>query len=121
MTRRAKIVCTLGPATATVERQHELIEEGWTWPGSTSVTESTRTRRRCVGWCANPLGRLAAASACLGTCRGPKIRLGRFAEGPVTWATGETVVITTDECRGNHDRVSTTYDGLADDVRQAAG
>ena len=48
--------------------------------------------------------------------QGPKIRLGRFAAGPVVWATGETVTITTEPCEGTHDRVSTTYAGLAADV-----
>jgi pyruvate kinase len=52
----------------------------------------------------------------LADLQGPKIRLGRFADGPVVWATGETVTITTDLIEGTHDRVSTTYDGLAGDV-----
>ena len=53
----------------------------------------------------------------LADLQGPKIRLGNFADGPQTWATGETVRITTDDVEGTHDRVSTTYPGLADDVR----
>ncbi len=48
--------------------------------------------------------------------QGPKIRLGSFADGPVLWATGETVTITTEPCAGSHDRVSTTFAGLAGDV-----
>ena len=35
----------------------------------------------------------------------------------MVWATGEQVVITTAACAGDHDRVSTTYVGLASDVR----
>src|SRR6185369_4281986 len=53
----------------------------------------------------------------LADLQGPKIRLGRFAAGPVVWATGEQIVITTAACAGDHDRVSTTSDGLASDVR----
>ena len=52
----------------------------------------------------------------LADLQGPKIRLGTFAAGPVVWATGETVTITTDDVPGDHDRVSTTYAGLAGDV-----
>ncbi len=55
--------------------------------------------------------------AVLADLQGPKIRLGRFAEGPVEWAAGERVRITIEECPGTHDRVSTTYKQLADDVR----
>ncbi|MCW2500999.1 MAG: pyruvate kinase, partial [Frankiales bacterium] len=51
--------------------------------------------------------------------QGPKIRLGTFAQGPVVWATGEIVSITTEDVAGTHDLVSTTYKGLAGDI--AAG
>jgi pyruvate kinase len=66
--------------------------------------------------------RLAAEAAgrnvaVLADLQGPKIRLGRFADGPVDWLTGERVRITIEEAEGTHDRVSTTYKHLADDVR----
>jgi len=66
--------------------------------------------------------RAAAASTgravgILADLQGPKIRLGRFAEGPVLWATGEHVTITTEPCAGTHDRVSTTYAQLAADAQ----
>ncbi|CKH86915.1 pyruvate kinase [Mycolicibacterium smegmatis] len=48
--------------------------------------------------------------------QGPKIRLGRFKDGPTYWATGETVRITVEDCEGTHDRVSTTYKQLAQDA-----
>ncbi len=53
----------------------------------------------------------------LADLQGPKIRLGTFALGPQIWASGETVRITTEDVVGTHDRVSTSYSGLADDVR----
>jgi len=52
----------------------------------------------------------------LADLQGPKIRLGRFADGPVYWANGETVRITVSDCPGDHDRVSTTYKQLAADA-----
>lgn len=48
--------------------------------------------------------------------QGPKIRLGRFADGPTVWVAGETVRITVDDIEGTHDRVSTTYKELAKDA-----
>ncbi|AHK30844.1 Pyruvate kinase [Rhodococcus opacus PD630] len=53
----------------------------------------------------------------LADLQGPKIRLGRFAEGRTTWANGEEVRITVDEVDGTHDRVSTTYKQLAEDAK----
>jgi pyruvate kinase len=53
----------------------------------------------------------------LADLQGPKIRLGRFASGPVVWAGGEHITITTAAYPGDHDKVSTTYGCLASDVR----
>ncbi len=53
----------------------------------------------------------------LADLQGPKIRLGRFVDGHATWAAGETVVITSDEVEGTHDRVSCTYAKLPSEVR----
>ena len=53
----------------------------------------------------------------LADLQGPKIRLGRFAQGRTEWATGEQVRITVDEIEGTHDRVSTTYKELAVDAQ----
>lgn len=53
----------------------------------------------------------------LADLQGPKIRLGRFAEGGTEWVNGETVRITVEECAGTHDRVSTTYRQLAQDAK----
>ncbi len=52
----------------------------------------------------------------LADLQGPKIRLGRFADGPTYWSKGETVRITVEDCQGTHDRVSTTYKRLAGDA-----
>src|ERR687884_393153 len=53
----------------------------------------------------------------LADLQGPKIRLGRFADGPVEWRTGESVVITSDDVLGTHDRVSCTYSKLPAEVK----
>ncbi len=54
----------------------------------------------------------------LADLQGPKIRLGRFAAGPVQWRTGDVVRVTVEDVVGTHDRVSTTYAGLAEDARE---
>lgn len=49
--------------------------------------------------------------------QGPKIRLGRFAEGPVDLDEGATFTITTRDVPGDVKLCSTTYDGLPGDVK----
>jgi pyruvate kinase len=115
--RRAKIVCTLGPSTDTPERARALVDAGMDVARlNFSHGDHAEQGRRFheVRLAAEAAGRNIAVLADL---QGPKIRLGRFANGPVDWLTGERVRITIEECEGTHDRVSTTYKHLADDVR----
>ncbi len=53
----------------------------------------------------------------LADLQGPKIRLGEFPGGPVRLSAGDEFVITTEDIPGNQHEASTTYEGLADDVR----
>ena len=117
VSRRAKIVCTLGPATSSPERIRELVDAGMD-VARLNFSHGTHSQHaatyRMVREAADAAGRAVGVLADL---QGPKIRLGTFADGPQTWASGETVRITTDDVEGTHARVSTTYTGLADDVR----
>ena len=54
----------------------------------------------------------------LADLQGPKIRLGKFADGPVELEPGAQFTITTDAVAGNAQRCSTTYAGLPGDVRE---
>ncbi len=117
MNRRAKIVCTLGPATTTASQLAELVDAGMD-VARLNFSHGARSDHsalyRTVRQVAAERGRVVGVLADL---QGPKIRLGRFAAGPVVWASGEQIVITTAACPGDHDRVSTTYRGLAADLR----
>jgi pyruvate kinase len=57
------------------------------------------------------------AVATLADLQGPKIRLGKFADGPHDWRTGDSVVITSDDMLGTADRVSCTYKKLPEEVK----
>lgn len=56
------------------------------------------------------------AVAILADLQGPKIRLGRFAEGGATLVPGASFVITTEDVPGDATVCSTTYEGLPHDV-----
>ncbi|MCM0674442.1 pyruvate kinase [Micromonospora phytophila] len=117
VTRRAKIVCTLGPATSSPERIRGLVEAGMNVArlnfshGSHADHEAVY---HLVREAAEAAGRPVAVLADL---QGPKIRLGRFADGPHEWRTGDSVVITGDEVIGTKDRVSCTYSKLPQEVK----
>ncbi|GGN96546.1 pyruvate kinase [Nocardia rhizosphaerihabitans] len=117
MMRRTKIVCTLGPATATQDRIRELVESGMDVARlnfSHGEHADHADNYKMVRAASDETGR---AVGILADLQGPKIRLGRFTDGRTTWANGEQVRITVDDVDGTHDRVSTTYKQLAQDAK----
>ena len=100
MTRRAKIVCTMGPATASEERIDALLGAGMNVArmnfshGDYADHQVIYDRLRAVA------ARNGRELAVLADLQGPKIRLGRFADGPHEWHTGDCVTITVDDVAG---------------------
>ncbi|GAA2757010.1 pyruvate kinase [Actinopolymorpha rutila] len=114
--RRAKIVCTFGPATSTPERIRELVDAGLD-VARLNLSHGTYAEHeriyRMIREAAEESGR---GIGVLVDLQGPKIRLGKFAEGSANLVYGDRFTITTDECPGDAARASTTYDGLPGDV-----
>jgi pyruvate kinase len=116
--RRAKVVCTLGPAASTPDRLEKLVEAGMDIArlnmshGSHAEHEQ---RYHDVRQAAKVFGRSLGVLADL---QGPKIRLGKFADGSVELEPGAQFTITTDAVAGNAQRCSTTYSGLPGDVHE---
>jgi len=117
MSRRAKIVCTLGPATSSAEQITALVESGMDVARLNFSHGAHADHAKAYQLVREASDRTGHAVAVLADLQGPKIRLGRFADGPVVWATGSQVCITVEDIEGTAARVSTTYKNLADDVR----
>lgn len=115
--RRTKIVCTLGPAVASEAGIRKLVDTGMDVARLNFSHGEHADHEQNYRWVRKASDSAGRAVGVLADLQGPKIRLGRFAEGKTEWATGEKVVITVEDCEGTHDRVSTTYEGLADDAR----
>ncbi len=114
--RRAKIVCTLGPAVATAERILQLAEAGMDVARLNMSHGDHADHEANLGYVRAAAERTGKAIAVLADLQGPKIRLGRFADGPVDLAVGDRFTITTDDVPGDAERASTTYSGLPGDV-----
>ena len=117
MSRRTKIVCTIGPATASPDRIRELVQAGMDVARLNFSHGNRDDHKRVYEMVRNAADAEGHAVGILADLQGPKIRLGRFAGGAVDWRTGEEVRITVQDVVGTHDRVSTTYAGLASDAR----
>lgn len=115
--RRAKIVCTMGPAVDSPEKVKELIAAGMNMARlnlSHGSNDEHQSRLELVRAAALAAGK---AVAVLVDLQGPKIRLARFENGPHTLSRGDIFTITTDEVPGTKDRVGTTYKGLPGDCK----
>ncbi len=115
--RRAKIVCTLGPATSTRERIHELVHAGMDVARLNLSHGSPAEHERVYRLVREASDETGHSVGVLVDLQGPKIRLGRFADGSVSVAEGDRFTITTRDVPGTGQECSTTYTGLPQDVR----
>ena len=115
--RRAKIVCTMGPAVESPEKVRELIAAGMNMARlnlSHGGYEEHQSRLNEVRAAAKEAGKPVAILVDL---QGPKIRLARFKAGPHDLSRGDIFTITTDEVEGTKERFGTTYKGLPGDCK----
>ena len=115
---KAKIVCTLGPATRSVETIAALIQAGMdvvrlnfshgTQEDHLLTLHNARQAAKATGM----------ELTILQDLQGPKIRIGDLSVPSIELKAGEQFTITTDPLVGDRGRVSTTYRNLTQDVRQ---
>lgn len=115
--RRAKIVCTLGPATAPDGVIDRLVQAGMDVARINLSHGSYADHQEAINSVRRATDSTGRGVAVLADLQGPKIRLGKFADGPVDLLVGEKFVITTDDILGDVARCSTTYKGIIGDVR----
>ncbi len=114
--RRAKIVCTLGPAVASQEGIASLIEAGMDVARMNLSHGTYADHERIYDWVRTAAEASGRGVGIMVDLQGPKIRLGTFANGPVVLDVGAEFVITIDEVPGDVTMCSTTYKGLPGDV-----
>jgi len=116
--RRSKIVCTLGPASSSPEVIGALIEAGMDVARLNFSHGEQEQHQKTLQIVRSEAEKRNRAVAVLLDLQGPKIRVGKFADGGVELKQGEKFVITTDtSVLGDRTRVSTSYSGLPNDVR----
>lgn len=115
--RNAKIVCTIGPATAPLDKMKQLVEAGMDVARinrSHGSAEEHEQVYRNIRQAAAEAGRNVAVLVDL---QGPKIRLARFVDGPHDLAIGDIFTITTRDVEGTKEICGTTFKGLAGDCK----
>lgn len=114
--RKTKIVCTIGPVSASTEMQIELIKAGMNVArmnfshGSGDVYENRIKNLR------NASARTGTPIALLADLQGPKIRVGEMEADKVYLARGSIVNVTSEPIVGNARRFTINYPYLLRDV-----
>lgn len=117
MTRKTKIICTLGPSTDNEDIMRALIREGMNvarFNFSHGPHEEQMGRLKMLRRLRTELNKPVAA---LLDTKGPEIRLAEFEKGKAELKTGQIFTLTTEDILGTDERVSITYKNLPDDVK----
>ena len=114
--RRAKIVCTLGPATSSPGAIRALVDAGMDVARLNMSHGSHADHEKVYAMVRQASDETGHAIGVFADLQGPKIRLGRVASGPVELEEGASFTITTRDVPGDAEVCSTTYDGLPGDV-----
>lgn len=120
MIRRTKIVATLGPASSDAKTLDKMMEAGLDVVRlnfSHGTAQDHIDRAELVRSLARARGR---AIGVLADLQGPKIRVGKFADGKITLANGDTFILDANCSLGNQERVGLDYKDLPNDLERGA-
>jgi len=115
--RRTKIVCTIGPASESVDMLKTLIQNGLDVARlnfSHGTYEEHEQRIRNIRQAAKEVGKDVAIMLDI---KGPKIRTGMVQGGAVELENDAPIILTTSPVElGDEHRISISYEGLPEDV-----
>lgn len=117
MNGHAKIICTLGPATNTAERIKQLILSGMRIARLNFSHGTHAEHARVIRFIRDESKKLGVPVAILQDLQGPKIRLGKVAEGTHVLRPDDTFILTRTNIPGNREMASVTYKKLPDEVK----
>lgn len=115
--RRTKIVCTLGPASSEPEVLDRLVAAGMDCARLNFSHGTHESHAAMAKKIREASARARRPLAILADLCGPKMRVGRFPDGPIELVEGARFVLTTADVPGNAERVSVSYAGLPRDVK----
>ncbi|MDQ0157274.1 pyruvate kinase [Robertmurraya andreesenii] len=114
--RKTKIVCTIGPASESIEKLKELMEAGMNVARlnfSHGNHEEHGQRIKNIREAARQVNKNIAI---LLDTKGPEIRTHDMKDGAIELESGNTVIISMTKVEGTLEKFSITYEGLIEDV-----
>lgn len=115
--RRAKIVCTIGPATNSEAMLTQLLENGMNVARFNFSHGGPEQQNAAISRLRKLSKTLDKPVAILQDLQGPRIRLGDVQDGIVEVVPGQTLILTTREILGNNHEISVSYAALPADCK----
>jgi len=115
--RRTKIVCTLGPASDTKAKIGALVRAGMSCARLNFSHGDHESHAKMAKLVREAAAEARQPMAILADMQGPKMRVGKFAEGSIELAQGDRFALTTNEVDGDQDIVSVTHESLGADLK----
>ncbi|WP_313524743.1 pyruvate kinase [Anaerotignum sp.] len=115
--RRTKIVCTLGPATDSVETMKKLIQNGLDAARVNFSHGTYESHGEMIKKLKQAREELGAPIPLILDTKGPEIRIKTFAEGKIVLEAGDKFTLTTEDIEGTKEMVSVTYSDLPNDLQ----
>jgi pyruvate kinase len=115
---KTKIVCTIGPASHSLEVLEEMIVAGMSIARINLSHGDFEYHRKIIGNIRKASQNTARRVAIMADLPGPKIRIGRIANEPAELAVGSYFTLTTEGIIGDAERVSVSFTRLPDVVKK---
>ncbi len=116
MLKKTKIVCTIGPASRDADTMREMLEAGMNVARLNFSHGTHEEHRKTIETFRRVRDEQDRPAAILLDTKGPEIRLGDFENGSEILEEGDEFTLTSKECPGTKERVSTTYKALPSQV-----
>jgi pyruvate kinase len=113
---KTKIICTIGPASESVEMLTKLIQAGMTIARINFSHGGFEAHRRVIAHIRTAMRKTGRHVAIMGDLSGPKIRVGELDE-PITLNPGDSFTLTTKEILGDRNRVGVSFARLPQIVK----
>ena len=116
MLKKTKIVCTIGPASRDADTMREMLEAGMNVARLNFSHGTHEEHRKTIETFRRVRDEQDRPAAILLDTKGPEIRLGDFENGSEILEEGDEFTLTSEECPGTKERLSTTYKALPSQV-----
>ncbi|MGP9042666.1 pyruvate kinase [Cytobacillus kochii] len=114
--RKTKIVCTIGPASESIEKIIELINAGMNVARLNFSHGNFAEHGERIANIREASKQTGKTVAILLDTKGPEIRTNDMKDGAIELQAGNNIIVSMNEVEGTTDKFSVTYSGLIDDV-----